>query len=464
MSSATPSAVSADQRAIECIDEFRGSGWVLSDHTLTVTWASTGAHRIFGTQELVGLSAVDLVHPDDLNFVMEVLTHHDRTSQDYADRQPVRFVPEGAQIRIRSAAGWAHVVARLENRLDVPGVEALIIRLDHVTPDPGFIAAIAQLAAAAPPKVVLASALQSLLAENHDTASAVVWWDIAGRNLTSLIDLNPALTHPSVYELSKSSSGGSTDLCELVTTLLVSELPLGVTRSAAEVSGWKSVWIVRLRSAESGALGVLLVWNPYDYHVELRPQMALTLAAHVCTLTLNEHRRRNQLKQLADSDPLTGLLNRAGLRAAHDRACKARTQPISALFIDLDEFKPLNDLYGHRLGDLALSEIGSRLSSLCRGDDIVARVGGDEFFVMCPGLADPQFVAVAATRILEELRRPMFLDDPALGLVEVCLDASIGVAIRHSESSLDVLMSEADAALYEAKRLGKGRYATADAN
>jgi diguanylate cyclase (GGDEF)-like protein len=451
-------ALSADQRAIECIDEFRGSGWILVDHSLKVIWANTGAQRIFETQQLVGLSAVDLVHPEDLNFVLEVLDHHHRSAREYADRLPVKFVPEGAEIRIKRSTGWAHVIVRLENRLDEPGVEALVIRFDHVAPDPGFMAAIAHLANGAAPQVVLESALRSLSAENHDTDSAIIWWDPRGRNLTTLGHIDAALTHPSVYEFHKPQILGSFDC---ISTLLVAEMPVGITRLAAEEAGWRSAWIVRLRSVELGALGVLVVWNRYDYHVELRPQMAITVAAQICTLTLNEHRRRGQLQQLAESDPLTGLLNRAGLRAAHERICQTTAQPMSALFIDLDEFKPLNDRYGHRLGDLALSEVGSRLSSLCRGDDIVARVGGDEFLVVCPGLIDPQFVSVAASRILDELRRPMLLADPGLGMVEIHLQASIGVAMTESPSSLDALMSEADSALYEAKRAGKGRFMTA---
>lgn len=175
---------------------------------------------------------------------------------------------------------------------------------------------------------------------------------------------------------------------------------------------------------------------------------------------LNEITKRKQkyLFNLAHYDQLTGLPNRTLFteRLSHAIAMFARApQRISLLYIDLDGFKPVNDAYGHNVGDKLLKEVASRLLGCVRESDTVGRLGGDEFVVMLPE-SDLVHAAGVAERILEALRRPYLLGKKTIGDVS----ASIGIADYplHADS-MDSLLTSADAAMYVAKRSGKNRYA-----
>ncbi|SHF72212.1 PAS domain S-box-containing protein/diguanylate cyclase (GGDEF) domain-containing protein [Jatrophihabitans endophyticus] len=164
--------------------------------------------------------------------------------------------------------------------------------------------------------------------------------------------------------------------------------------------------------------------------------------------TVEEIQRRQ-----AEEDPLTGLANRSQLSrllAAHGRAGRSCT----ALFLDLDGFKAINDTHGHDAGDEVLIEIARRLRAAVRVGDLVSRIGGDEFVVVCPIEADAVAATVAvADRIERALAEPVALDSATTAVT-----ASIGLATglvdpRHPQA----LVQRADAAMYQAKRLGKDR-------
>lgn len=154
-------------------------------------------------------------------------------------------------------------------------------------------------------------------------------------------------------------------------------------------------------------------------------------------------------------DPLTGLPNRAllldRLGNALDRS--KRSPRITALmFIDLDDFKDVNDTLGHEAGDQLLCEVGRRLSSLVRAGDTVARLGGDEFIVLADGLEAAGEAAAIAQRINNLLANPIIVRG-----TELSVTASIGIAFD-SDHEPDRLLREADNALYRAKAAGKSRF------
>jgi diguanylate cyclase (GGDEF)-like protein/PAS domain S-box-containing protein len=166
-----------------------------------------------------------------------------------------------------------------------------------------------------------------------------------------------------------------------------------------------------------------------------------------------------RIRRLAYYDPLTELPNRRLLveRLGHAIATNARTGLHGALiFIDLDDFKNINDLLGHHNGDLLLREAGARLRGVVRESDTVARLGGDEFVVLLELLAESADEALLAARqvadkLLEQLGRPYRLD----GLDRKCT-ASLGLVIFNGhEHTADELMQRADLSMYEAKRSGK---------
>jgi diguanylate cyclase (GGDEF)-like protein len=171
-------------------------------------------------------------------------------------------------------------------------------------------------------------------------------------------------------------------------------------------------------------------------------------------------RAEARLTHQALHDSLTGLANRLllhdHLALALARAERARTR-VGVLFLDLDNFKEVNDSLGHTAGDELLVEVARRLAGALRGSDLAARLGGDEFVVACEDLTDPQDIPPLAERLLTELKREVRLCEQS-----VVVSVSMGVAISRPGSCADDLLRDADAAMYLAKRHGKGRWEITD--
>ena len=164
-------------------------------------------------------------------------------------------------------------------------------------------------------------------------------------------------------------------------------------------------------------------------------------------------RLQNQLEALATVDGLTGLRNRLWLDAAFERQL-ARTArdsaPVSLLMIDIDKFKPLNDVYGHLVGDAVLRQTARRVAAGLRPQDLLARYGGDEFAVLLPGADSAHALAIADRLRLAVRSGPTEPEDENLPATSV----SVGVATAVTLVSLTELLAGADAALYRAKQNG----------
>src|SRR4051794_27603722 len=165
-----------------------------------------------------------------------------------------------------------------------------------------------------------------------------------------------------------------------------------------------------------------------------------------------------QLAHQAFHDPVTGLANRA-LFAERVRHAVARARRdhigLAIIFIDLDDFKTINDSLGHAAGDEVLLEVGKRLATSIRASDTAARFGGDEFAVLLEGVESAQEAADTAERIHEALGRPLALEQK-----ELVTRASMGISVVEGAAAADAdeLLRNADAAMYIAKRDGKGGY------
>ena len=188
-------------------------------------------------------------------------------------------------------------------------------------------------------------------------------------------------------------------------------------------------------------------------------------AVNVLSSGLQRIDSEGQLAFLAQFDPLTGLPNRTLLS---DRFAQTIVQarrhgaPLGVLFIDLDEFKLVNDTLGHAAGDELLKEAARRLQATVRTGDTVARISGDEFAVVVPDLARPEDAALVAQKIIDQLAAPF-----ALGGHEIFITASIGIAAFPADGeNAETLLGAADAAMYRAKQSGRNAYQffTADIN
>lgn len=175
-------------------------------------------------------------------------------------------------------------------------------------------------------------------------------------------------------------------------------------------------------------------------------------------------RKQAHLYHLAHYDALTGLPNRLLFedRLTQALAQKHRTgQLVALLFLDLDRFKAINDTFGHAVGDLLLRAVAQRLTQSVRESDTVARMGGDEFTLIFGGLREPQDAGQIAHLILEAMTKPFLLEGH-----EVHVSTSIGITlypldtngIAEKKRAIEILLKNADTAMYQAKDQGKNNY------
>ena len=170
-----------------------------------------------------------------------------------------------------------------------------------------------------------------------------------------------------------------------------------------------------------------------------------------------ERELQEQLRLQALFDPLTGLANRAFFHEQLEHAVSIRKeseQRTALVFIDLNEFKQINDQYGHSVGDEVLAVLGNRLKQIIRAGDSVARLGGDEFVVLLTAVAEPAEAAIVAERLLDQITTPIEVAGRHLSIT-----ASIGIAVGGSAAEL---LKQADAAMYRAKANGEADYAFYD--
>jgi diguanylate cyclase (GGDEF)-like protein len=232
---------------------------------------------------------------------------------------------------------------------------------------------------------------------------------------------------------------------------------------AAQDEGLAAVFAFPLRHG-SGRLGSLNLYR--DTTGSLAPEdmeAAQTLADVAAAYLLNAESRdaalrtTEQLRHLALHDALTGLPNRALLEEHLNAAAeRSRHSPATAtvLFIDLDQFKHINDVYGHHVGDELLIAVADRLKAFLRPGDTLARVSGDEFVFLCEGVTSPRDAARLATRVTNAFRGGFELRDRRLSI-----SASVGVAYSGAGGSIsEQLLIDADMAMYAAKRGGGDGY------
>jgi diguanylate cyclase (GGDEF)-like protein len=177
-------------------------------------------------------------------------------------------------------------------------------------------------------------------------------------------------------------------------------------------------------------------------------------------LVLAKDRAVNRYKMAAETDPLTSLLNRRGFFAAAATlltGSKTGKTPISVLAFDLDHFKSINDQYGHKTGDSVLELFARVTRKTMRADDVIGRIGGEEFIAIISGTLDEACIAAERVRLAFEKAAV------APGSPQIPATVSIGIACGLSRVSIDLLIARADAALYRAKQNGRNRVELDDA-
>ncbi len=163
------------------------------------------------------------------------------------------------------------------------------------------------------------------------------------------------------------------------------------------------------------------------------------------------------IRFMANHDSLTNLPNRNYLRKRLPQAislAKRYNRPLFLLFVDLDRFKPINDTYGHEIGDIVLFQVARRLTKLLRASDSVCRLGGDEFVILLESAADIQGAELVAQKTIESLNRPIEARN------HICyVGASIGISAYPQDcQDAETMLRHGDIAMYEAKQMGRNRW------
>lgn len=193
-----------------------------------------------------------------------------------------------------------------------------------------------------------------------------------------------------------------------------------------------------------------------DLNVEVHARVIDTSDGPIVVSTARDITERIQAEEmvryLAYHDMLTGLVNRVRLdqELVHEIACSERDGgALGVIFLDLDDFKPVNDTYGHTIGDQVLRTVADRIAGSVRDADVVARLGGDEFVVVLPRLTAAEDLTLIAEKLSEEISQPI-----AVGEDRVTVTASLGMALHMPGEDANSLMIRADLAMYDARQQG----------
>jgi diguanylate cyclase (GGDEF)-like protein/PAS domain S-box-containing protein len=404
------------------------------DREVKVTFASPSITSVLGFTEdqVVGVSGWDFVHPDD-------------TAQIALELETALAQPRAqsrSTCRVIGAAGEIHwVEAVVTNLLDDPNVNGLVANIRDVTD-----------------RMNAEGDAQrfSRLFESTDDLVATV--DTSGR----MLHVNQAARR--FMQLDADTPLPDFDLEVWFAAWDLDRLRHEVLPHLHEQGSWSGeLEIIRPDGGMTPVLAQFLAHRGHDGRIE-----------YYSTVLRDISERKTfeaQLEHLATHDPLTGLPNRTLLL---DRlsmaAARARRHGsmVAVLFLDLDHFKVVNDSQGHGFGDRLLAAIAQRLERSLEPDDTVARFGGDEFVILCEDLVEVGQAVEAGERVLGVLEGVFTIDS-----ADIYVSASIGISSYHpdlradeggpgSEVTSEVLLREADAAMYRAKERGRNQAALFD--
>ena len=388
---------------------------IVVDTNVILQYVNPAGHELFGYEpdEWIGRCLLDIIHPDDVASVI--------SSTGTVQGKPVGTPVEA---RVRTSDGtwkWVEFIGR--DALDVAGVHGLVVVPRDVTQRRMW--EVASSDTVRFQQVVHHAPSITLLLDGHGRVSSV------NAAFTRLLGHDPSMVIG--RSLASFCAEGS-------------EIAFQHTLERAISSGRPVTCEVPMRTVDPTAparpIRFEIVNLLDDPVVE-----GLIVAAHDIS---DLHSARRNLEHLARHDALTGLANRSVVLERLEELV-AIQRPAAVVFIDLDRFKPVNDLLGHESGDELLRIVGDRLRSIVRPDDLVARVGGDEFVVVAAGISERSTGQALCERIDAVLAMPYLLSE---GPVRVT--ASVGHALLDDDSTVTGLLADADMAMYEAKAARRG--------
>lgn len=222
--------------------------------------------------------------------------------------------------------------------------------------------------------------------------------------------------------------------------------------------GMRSCWSEPIKSSSGKVLGAFGMYYDYPALPDEEESNDLTSAARLAGIVMEREQNQKRIRDLAYIDELTKLSSRTHFYLNIEglvKECSRNKRKFGLLYIDLDNFKNVNDSLGHDVGDLLLKKVAQRLKKACREIDYIARLSGDEFCIAVNDIDNDYDTSLVAQRCLELISKPVELTGRKF--TPAC---SIGIAHYPDDGAdLQAILKAADTALYAAKDLGKGRYA-----
>jgi diguanylate cyclase (GGDEF)-like protein/PAS domain S-box-containing protein len=401
----------------------------------TITYAGGSIVDAMGWQpeELLGTNIADYVPPDQLALAIETIAEVTRSNRRAVGVPMVFGVrrPDGG-------TAWVQVGAFL---LGLTGDDSIVLRLQVWDSQHHFDEFMTSLLADQPIDDVLVALCRSIAAL-LDAQAAIVHHGFDGLVFHGTIGYGePDVPH---------DRGPWVDGARSVTSSFheIGDLP-GEVAIAAAARGLRSCWIVPVPLSEGLAPAVLSVWRLDEGGPRIGHGHALDRSVRYTQLALVRTAEHQRLRYLAGHDSLTGVANRAEFRDALAHALAIGEHEIALAFCDLDQFKAINDTYGHSAGDLVLVQLADRLRTRLRTGDELARIGGDEFTILLRNIPDATTARHVAGRLLSAVIEPFEVDGRTIPL-----GLSIGIALSRPGLTADALLARADSALYEVKHAG----------
>jgi diguanylate cyclase (GGDEF)-like protein/PAS domain S-box-containing protein len=407
---------------------------IVADAALVIRFASQGARDLLGYEpsEVVGRDGLEFLHPDDVGLFATVAA---MATEGYVPRSAISY-------RLRHSDG-SYVV------LDLAGGPLL------TDGEPGPARAFWLVGRRPIRAQIYAEVLHRLLAEEPlaaalegvsdamipkvGTMSGITLWS-PGRSPVSVgHDLPDLLTGVDQRPGSPWDEALHTGVPQVSTDLSTLDPEIA---DAARREGLSRLTVIPVAGLDGAAVATITHWTrPGHPHPDASAEV-LERTTDLVAAAVRLRQQIEQLRQKAASDPLTGLANRRAVEEAMERF--SATVESSVLYLDLDGFKEVNDTYGHPAGDEVLKVVAKRLQSVVRADDLVARIGGDEFAVLCRNCGSSEAERLSL-RIREVLDSPIVL--PGLTLH---VSASVGASTSFGVDQRAFL--QADQALYRAKQ------------
>lgn len=433
--------------------------FVIIDGSGTALWASATVDEVLGVPAaaLVGRNMLELVAPSSQDAAAEALAAAVDDMRRPGDA-PAAWEGVGPVIEMQRADGTTVSCAIAVATPARTGMEHFVLQLRRADAPHALEKALRAMGDNRPLDEVLGHVADVLRGELPD-ADVVILLDADTDPIPvtgDRADWQPLITHlPTTDEWKMALTDPGR-----VTVAAAADLP-PVLRERAVGRGyrWLSVLATTAVEAEGTAMAAVSVWSRADFPMHFLNHERMERCGSLTSMALRWEHGRRALEWAATHDGLTGLPNRSAfltrLRAIGSERRRA-TDAATVLYLDLDDFKPINDDHGHAHGDRVLVEVAARLGHAVRPTDIVARLGGDEFAVLCPGLSDLAVVEALAERLVAAISQPFVIDG-----ITVSIGLSVGIATQGDEDVPDRLLSRADTALRAAKREGKARWQVA---